>query len=105
VSVPAKVGAKGSITVSARKLADDFPPVVPAVEREQHTVERIARLVVGHLEIGRGHSHPLAFRLEQDIGEDRERLARLHDVLHHLEAFEECVTVEQWGSRLFLGAF
>ena len=47
-----------------------------------------------HLEIRRRQAHRLAVRLEQDIGEDRQRLTRLDDVLDHLQALEERVTVE-----------
>src|SRR6266542_4440950 len=52
------------------------------------------------LKIRRGHAHALALRLEQDVGEDWKRLAWLHDVLHHLEAFEERVTVNHYFHKV-----
>ena len=47
-----------------------------------------------HFEIRGGDAHGLAIRLEQHVGEDRQRLTRLHDVLDHLQALEERVTVQ-----------
>src|SRR3989442_6404763 len=48
------------------------------------------------LEVRRGHAHALAFGLDQHVGEDRKRLPGLHDVLHHLEAFEKRVSIEHY---------
>src|SRR5262249_43273116 len=48
------------------------------------------------LEIGRSQAHAIAGRLEQHVGENRQRLARLDDVLNHLEAFEERVAVNHY---------
>ena len=46
------------------------------------------------LEVRRGDAHCLAVALEEDVRQNRERLARLHDVLHHLQALEKRVTVD-----------
>src|SRR5438445_635871 len=46
------------------------------------------------LEVRRGDAHCLAVALEEDVRQNRERLARLHNVLHHLQALEKRVTVD-----------
>ena len=45
-------------------------------------------------EVRRGHAHGLGVALEKHIGQNRKRLAWLHDVLHHLQASEKRVTVD-----------
>ena len=87
VTLSATGGAGSSFTISASFRADTvIAPFARHLRRHRH-----AR---ADLEIRRGQAHALALRLEQDVGEDRQRLARLDDVLHHLEAFEERVSVE-----------
>src|SRR5216117_3870336 len=46
------------------------------------------------LEVGRSHPHRLAVGLEKYVRQNRKRLARLDDVLHHLQAFHERVPVD-----------
>ncbi len=48
------------------------------------------------LEVRRGQAHAVAGGLEQDVRENRERLPWLDDVLNHLEAFEERVTLNHY---------
>src|SRR5262249_48724744 len=48
------------------------------------------------LEIGRRQAHAVARRLEQHVGENRQRLTRLDDVLDHLEALEERVAINHY---------
>src|SRR4029077_14425856 len=48
------------------------------------------------LEVRRGQAHAIAGGLEQDVRENRERLPWLDDVLNHLEAFEERVTLNHY---------
>ena len=45
------------------------------------------------LEIGGRQAQEIAFGLDQYIGEDRHGLARLDDVVNHLEAPEKCVAI------------
>ncbi len=47
------------------------------------------------LEIGGGHADGLVVALQQDVGEDGQRLPRLDDVLDHLDAAEERLALKQ----------
>ena len=46
-----------------------------------------------NLEIRRRQTNEITFRLDQYVGEDRHRLARLDDVVNHLEASEKCIAI------------
>ena len=51
-------------------------------------------------EIGRGQVNHVAVGFDQNVREDRQRLSRLDDVLHHGEALEERIAVENYFHEL-----
>src|SRR5262249_51768694 len=75
--------------------ADDLAEL-PGADRDRATLAdlRRHRHARPHLEVGGRHADRFGLRLEQDVGQDRQGLPRLHDVVDHLQALEELITVE-----------
>ena len=86
-TLSATAAAGSSLTISASLRAETVIAPLPTTRAGIETRAPTSRSVA----VSRTVS---LVGLEQDVGEDRQRLPGLDDVLHHLEALEERVTIQ-----------
>ena len=81
--------------VGLRKLLDDLEQLLRRQRERSAGGDRgRASAPQPDLEVGGGHAHVLALGVDQDVGQDGNRVLALHDALEKLQFFQEVVLAD-----------